>query len=449
MARRRFSSASLGSPFLAVRVAELGRTNRCKGKVFQISHRQGVGEEGCICGRGGIMKSAKWSTSPLGELVMMKSGGTPSRDNPTYWNGDIPWFSGKDLRLPYLSNSIEHITLKALGHGTRLSPAGTLLVLVRGMTLMKEVPVGILLREAAFNQDVKALLPHDKSLDSRYLAYFLMADNARIRNLVTTAGHGTGRLPIEALEEYPVPLPPLPEQRKIAAILSTWDEALEKLDALIAAKDRRKQALMQKLLAGKFRQASYTSWMPVKLFEVAEEQGERNKSMLDRSRLFAVTKAEGMVPMRERVQGASIHRCKIVEKGWFAYNPMRINIGSIARWEGSAPAMVSADYVVFRTDEKRLLSNYLHYVRQSAAWAGFVGASGNGSVRIRIWFEDLGRFKFYLPTLNEQRAIINVLEACDEELHLLRAKHAALDQQKCGLMQRLLTGAIRVRLEKT
>ena len=107
--------------------------------------------------------------------------------------------------------------------------------------------------------------------------------------------------------------------------------------------------------------------------------------------------------------------------------------------------MVSGDYVVFRTDEEHLLSNYLNHVRRSAAWADFVGASGNGSVRIRIWFDDLGRFKLALPSLTEQRAIANVLDTCDEELRLLRAQHVALDQQKRGLMQRLLTGKVRVK----
>ena len=105
---------------------------------------------------------------------------------------------------------------------------------------------------------------------------------------------------------------------------------MEKLDALIAAKERRKQGLMQQLLTGQTPTAGHTAWKHVQLSEVAEEQSVRNEETLDRSRLFAVTKADGMVPMRERVQGVTIHRCKIVERGWFAYNPMRLNIGSIA-----------------------------------------------------------------------------------------------------------------------
>jgi type I restriction enzyme S subunit len=283
-------------------------------------------------------------------------------------------------------------------------------------------------------------------VDGRFL--HLISRTSRFRKIGENKMEGSAgqrRLPASYLKTVRINLPPLLEQRKIAAILTTWDEVLEKLDALIAAKERRKKALIQQLLTGKRRKPGHASWKIVKLSEVAEEQGERNKTTLDRSRLFAVTKADGMVPMRERVQGATINRCKIVERGWFAYNPMRINIGSIARWEENDPVMVSADYVVFKTDETRLLSSYLHYVRQSAAWAGFVGASGNGSVRIRIWFDDLGRFKFPLPTLSEQSAIVNILDSCDKELRLLRDKRTAVDQQKRGLMQKLLTGKVRVK----
>lgn len=239
--------------------------------------------------------------------------------------------------------------------------------------------------------------------------------------------------------------PPLPEQQKIADILGTWDEALEKLDALIAAKARRKQALMRQLLTGHRRLPGFSKpWKRVELSDVAEECSIRNGQKLDRSRLYAVTKAEGMVPMRENVQGATINRCQIVERGWFAYNPMRINIGSIARWEHSDPVMVSPDYVVFRTKESLLLSDYLNHIRRAALWSDFVGAAGNGSVRIRIWFDDLGYFEFPLPPVDEQRAIAAVLDTADAELRLLRQQRAALDRQKRGLMQQLLTGRIRV-----
>ncbi|SKB07998.1 Type I restriction modification DNA specificity domain-containing protein [Prosthecobacter debontii] len=221
------------------------------------------------------MKLTKWPVFELGELVATKSGGTPSRGNPGYWNGTVPWFSGKDLKSLYLHDSIEHVSEEAIGKGTRVCEPNTILVLVRGMTLMKEVPVGILRCRGAFNQDVKALVPNDASMDPRFIAYFLRAENARVRSLVTTAGHGTGRLPLEALEEYPVPKPPLSEQRKIADILSTWDDALEKLDALIKVQERRKKALMQQLLTGRRRLKGFSKPWKHKSLDAVFERVDR------------------------------------------------------------------------------------------------------------------------------------------------------------------------------
>lgn len=252
-------------------------------------------------------------------------------------------------------------------------------------------------------------------------------------------------LNISDVEKFNIPTPALSEQTKIAATLMPWIEALDKLDALIAAEARRKQALLQQLITGNRRLPGFRKpWKHVKLSAVAEECSIRNRETLDRSRLYGVTKIDGMVPMRENVQGATINRCQIVERGWFAYNPMRINIGSIARWEHDDAVMVSPDYVVFRTNESLLLSDYLNHIRRTALWSDFVGAAGNGSVRIRIWFDDLGYFEFPLPPIEEQRAIAAVLDTADTELRLLRQQRSALDHQKRGLMQKLLTGTIRV-----
>jgi type I restriction enzyme S subunit len=298
---------------------------------------------------------------------------------------------------------------------------------------------GILRSPAATNQALSALICRRETVFPKFVLHWLNTYRFLWKEFAGSSRKDPN-ITKNDVAAFPIALPPLPEQQKIADILSTWDEALKKLDALIATKDRRKQALMQRLLAGKRAK----KWPRVPLSEVAVACSIRNGEKLDRTRLYAVTKAEGMVPMRDNVQGATINRCQIVERGWFAYNPMRINIGSIARWEHDAPVMVSPDYVVFKTDENRLLSDYLNHVRRSIAWSDFVGAAGNGSVRVRIWFDDLGCFKFPLPSLPEQRAIADVLDAADAELRLLRQQRAALDRQKRGLMQQLLTGRIRV-----
>lgn len=161
---------------------------------------------------------------------------------------------------------------------------------------------------------------------------------------------------------------------------------------------------------------------------------------------MAVTKAEGIVPMRERVQGEDLCRCKVVKPGWFAYNPMRLNIGSIAQWNGEDEIMVSGDYVVFSADDRLLDYRWLTQFRRTHLWSNFVGGAGNGSVRVRIWFSDLGRLKFAIPSLEEQRRVVDVLVACDLEIDLFQKQLDALKEQKRGLMQKLLTGEVRVKV---
>jgi type I restriction enzyme, S subunit len=250
------------------------------------------------------------------------------------------------------------------------------------------------------------------------------------------------------VEELVLALPcKLDEQRKIAEILSTWDEALEKVDALIEAKERRKKALMQQLLTGKKRVKGFSKkWIKVSLSDVAENIADQNKGRMGTESLYGVTKAEGVVPMREHVKGESFARCKRVEANWFAYNPMRINIGSIACYRGDSPVMVSGDYVVFRCNEERLLADYLDQLRKTWMWESFVTRGGNGSVRVRIYFADLGEFHFPCPSIPEQRAISEILNDADREIRLLRTERGALDQQKRGLMQWLLTGKVRVKV---
>src|SRR5262249_50194211 len=145
-------------------------------------------------------------------------GGTPSKSVPSYWNGHIPWISSKSLKSFDLSDSEDRITSAAVENGTTLVPKVTVIFVVRGMSLANEFRVGVTTRPVAFNQDLRAIIPA-KDIDGRYLARFLKAREAVILGLTNNASHGTKRLPTEILGASAVPVPPLPEQRRIAATL--------------------------------------------------------------------------------------------------------------------------------------------------------------------------------------------------------------------------------------
>jgi len=155
---------------------------------------------------------------------------------------------------------------------------------------------------------------------------------------------------------------------------------------------------------------------------------------------MGVSKAEGIVPMEERIVAADTARYKFVRKDWFAYNPMRLNIGSIARWPGENDILVSPDYVVFKckgAGPYRLDPAYLDHFRRSDAWDEFVSEKGDGSVRVRIYYKDLARLQLALPSFPEQQKIADCLAAVDALIAAQGRKVEALRAHKKSLMRQL------------
>lgn len=244
-------------------------------------------------------------------------------------------------------------------------------------------------------------------------------------------------------------VPPRHEQIQIAKILATWDKAIATTERLLANSQQQKQALMQQLLTGKKRLSGFSQkWSQAPVSSCLLGSALRNSHyLLGLEDVMSVNKTAGIIPMREQTIGKSIERYKIVKPGWFAYNPMRINVGSICRWNGKSDCLVSPDYVVFQCDEGALLGSYFDQYRKSEPWASHMDNAGNGSVRVRIYLNDLAQLEIPLPPLPEQQKIAQVLATADAEIANLQAQLAKLRLEKKALMQQLLTGQRRVRLD--
>jgi type I restriction enzyme S subunit len=134
--------------------------------------------------------------------------------------------SAKDLKLFRLHDAQDHVTPEAIQAGSRLVPKGAIFLLVRGMTLHNDVPICVAMREMAFNQDIKGLLPKS-GIDGNFLTYWLLAKKPDLLAAVDSAGHGTGRLNTDTLKAMELQLPPLPEQKAIAAVLGALDDKIE------------------------------------------------------------------------------------------------------------------------------------------------------------------------------------------------------------------------------
>lgn len=251
------------------------------------------------------------------------------------------------------------------------------------------------------------------------------------------------------LAKVKIPLPPLHEQKAIARVLSTYDEAISKTQSLIEQYELRKKWLMQNLLTGKKRLPGFGGeWKEVRLDQVTEKFSKRNKELID-ARVFSVTNTNGFVLQSEHfereVAGEDLSNYKIIRQNEFAYNPARINVGSLAYFTEKV-GLISSLYVCFRTT-KAILDYILLQILQLDHTVHKINSYGEGGVRIYLWYELFGKIKILIPAIEEQAAIAKVLQAADKEIKLLKLKVEKLQEQKKGLMQVLLTG--RVRLSKS
>lgn len=197
---------------------------------------------------------AHWDSQTLGDVTSWMSGGTPSKSNPDFWGGSIPWMSAKSIKSFYLFDSEDRLTDAAVADGARLVDPGDILMLVRGMTLHNDIPIGVATRKMAFNQDVKGIRGANGA-DTRYIAYWLLANKRNLLAAVDQASHGTGRLRTDILHAMPLHLPPSDEQRAIVSVLGSLDDKIEQ--------NRRTARTLEQLARAIFR-AWFVDFAPVK-----------------------------------------------------------------------------------------------------------------------------------------------------------------------------------------
>ena len=173
----------------------------------------------------GVMPKS-WEPRPLTALVTITSGGTPRKSVQHYWEGSIPWVSGKDLKRPELDDAQDHVTEEAVAAGSRLAPANAVLLLVRGMGLAKDLPVATISRPMAFNQDVKALVSRGE-YSGRFLRAAIYAGKDRLLDQIVSSAHGTMTLNLHDVENMMIACPGDPlEAEEIVKVLDTIESKI-------------------------------------------------------------------------------------------------------------------------------------------------------------------------------------------------------------------------------
>jgi type I restriction enzyme S subunit len=295
--------------------------------------------------------------------------------------------------------------------------------------------------------DMYPIWADEDYVDPNFLCH-VMRSPGFVRNAVATSMRtGMPKINRADLECLPIDVPSKKIQQRIAEILHAWDEAIETTERLVAAKRLGFGAFSVALLKGHKRLSSDNSnWPNVSFSDVTRELRDRNSGRFGTDAVMGVNKIHGMVAMKEHVRAEDLSQYKIVPPCSFAYNPMRLNIGSLAMNTHSREVLVSPDYVAFATLDDRLDYRFFDHLRRSSIWSDFVASAGTGSVRIRIYYEHLRGLSFHLPNVAIQSRIADVIDAATREIDILKRQVKLLDRQRRGLMQKLLTGEWRVPL---
>lgn len=314
--------------------------------------------------------------------------------------------------------------------------------------------VGELDEPITFESSILRLRTDPKRLNPYFALAFLDSSIGRKQMLAFARQATISGITGGDLKAYLVPIPSLQEQRKIADIHSTWDKALETLDALIAAKILQKQALMQQLLTGKTRvKGAKGKWKKIHMGDVLERVFRPIDWHADLPlSLISLRRRCGGLFRRPDVKGSEYKTQDLheIRAGDFLISKRQVVHGAwgyvTQEFEGGH---VSKEYAILdnRAPDK-LHMPFFAWLAQTRRLIRLARVSSTGVHIEKLIFDPVVflRESILIPAdLAEQEQIAAILDTADQELTLLRTQRSSIDQQKRGLMQRLLTGKIRVK----
>lgn len=322
---------------------------------------------------------------------------------------------------------------------------------------------------------------NDTKINKDYVFYQLQSKRLQDHFDNELTGTTIKNLSLKSVRETKLLIPPLPEQQKIAEILSTWDEAIRLKQQLIEQKNTQKKGFMQLLLTGKIRvtemgklspedikkrvadihrgivpdgyhKAKWAitpqAWDFVKIKNIAQQIIEFNTDNTV-EKVFSCTKHYGLVDSLEyfkrKIFSDDLSKYKIVRKGHFAYATNHIEEGSIGLQNICEAGLVSPMYTVFKANTS-VLSEFLYALLKTETYRRIFEVKTTASIDRRgsLRWNQFSQIQVPVPPFEEQQKIAEILSTADKEIELLEAELEHLKEQKKGLMQLLLTGKIRV-----
>ena len=409
-----------------------------------------------------------WVRCKLGKLAKVKTGGTPRRMEPHYWGGDIPWMSSGEIHKRYINDTKEFITEDGLKSSNAcLLPQGTVMIALNGQGRTRGT-VAILRTPVTCNQSLAGFITHNNILNANYLFFYLDSKYQSLRDL--SGDHGRNGLNLKLLREIEIYLPPLPEQEKIAAILSSVDDAIQATQAVIDQTRRVKQGLMQQLLT---RGIGHTRYKETEIGEIPEEW-----EVMKTSDIVALMKSglsRRIVPqdigipvlISGNIQDGKLDAKEL--KFWYEKDPQgaRVNdyilqdgdillcfinslsqIGKLCLYEDiGRPAIYTTN--LFRIQLKQQYSSkFAYYIFSAPFFQREIDLITKPAVNQASFTKaDFSRILVPIPQKEEREKIVEILNSVNLSLETEQVQLKRMQKMKRGLMQDLLTGRVRVKLD--
>ena len=396
-----------------------------------------------------------WRQSSVGEVCKSI---VPGRNRPEVFDGDIPWLTTPNLTSKYVSSENAELFVsrsELVKSGGKTIPSGAVILNCVGEFGL----IAIAQEELVINQQLHAFVC-PASLSNEYLAYALYMQVPYMYKMATTT-----TIPYmnkSSCESIPVLLPPLEEQRKIAEILSTWDEAIEQQTQLLELKRERKRGLMQQLLTGRvrFKEFAGLEWDEVALEKLASFIGRGTAPTYAESETVAYAINQKCVrngAVSTKFSRAHDDNSSIKEVSILQHHDICINstgtgtAGRVGLWEQPKDDnyyFVDTHVTILRLQLERANPKFITDLLQTPQLQNRleVECIFGGTNQVELSRTDLAKLSLNIPPLKEQQKIATVLSAADAEIETLTIQLSALKAQKRGMMQRLLTGKTRVQL---
>lgn len=379
------------------------------------------------------MSHSGWKPVFLGDVASFASGRTPlrARHAEYFHRGTIPWVKTLDLNNSGILTTDESVTPRALADtGMKVLPKGTVLVAMYG-GFNQIGRTGVLRTGAVTNQAITAIRPNALELDSDFLLHLL---NYRVSywRSVASSSRKDPNITKGDIKAFPMRLPPVTEQRRIACALNDADLTIEALAALIAKKQVFKQAMMQQLLTGRTRLPGFAQeWRTCTLGEVLTvRHGKSQRGVEVSSGKYPILATGGQI-------------------GW-ARTPLYTKPSVLIGRKGTIDRPQYQDHPFWTVDTLFYTEiavsadpRFLYYVFLTVDWSSMNEASGVPSLSS----SRIEGVEVQLPEKAEQIAIRQVLDDAGAEIDELLERIKKAQAIKTGMMQQLLTGRVRLPVE--